>query len=171
MSTKYVSDTKAGKSISAYIILNKKGKEVATVRAHYSDGGNVLVNIFQSSETHGFQAGSAGGYGYDKFTAALSGLQIDGHKLTNHCGESKKMPKGGFRAAKPPRGWMFNNRALFTDRKTLATDTERDEWEEKIGRFHNHNLPPGWYYAPTSCYRNEGMNYLRSFGYRILKAI
>ena len=70
--TKYVTDTKAGKSLSAYVILNKKGQHVATVRAHFSDGGTCLVNVHCDKD--GFQRATAGGYGYDKFTAALSGL-------------------------------------------------------------------------------------------------
>ena len=41
---KYVTETKAAKSLSAYVIL-KRGKEVARVTAHFSDGGNVLVNV------------------------------------------------------------------------------------------------------------------------------
>ena len=91
MSTKYVHDTAAGKSISAYIVM-KKCKVVATVRAHYSNGGTCLVNVFSSDGT-AFQYGRATGSGYDKFTAALAGLIIDGITLSDHCGRDEKTVK------------------------------------------------------------------------------
>lgn len=112
MANKYVTDTKAGKSLSAYIVLNKKGEHIATVRAHYSDSGVCLVNVHDDKA--GFQHATAGGYGYDKFTAALSGMTIDGHKMSNHCSTEKapKPPKGrvtfphGF---KVPKGYSLAN--------------------------------------------------------------
>ncbi len=89
--TNYVTDTAAGKSISAYVIL-KNGKEVATVRASYSNGGTCLVNIFHMDGTP-FQYKRARGYGYDKFTAALSGLTIAGIELSDHCGRDENTEK------------------------------------------------------------------------------
>lgn len=41
-----VRETSAGKSISAWVILNKKGVHVATVNAHYSNGGRVSVDVW-----------------------------------------------------------------------------------------------------------------------------
>lgn len=37
-------------------------------------------------ELWGFQRGSAGGCGYDKLAAALSGLVVAGHTMADHCG-------------------------------------------------------------------------------------
>ncbi len=108
--TKYVSDTSAAKSLSAYIILNRKGEHVATVKAYFGNGGSCLVNVHDSKA--GFQYARARGYGYDKFTAALSGLTIDGHKLNDHCGESINPPKGKpcFPANyKPRKGFQLAN--------------------------------------------------------------
>lgn len=146
--TKQVRETKAGKSVSAWIVLKGK-RQVAAVHAHYSDGGTVLVNVFnygdknRSAKDKPFQAGKAGGYGYDKFTAALSGLEIDGHKLTDHC-QGHKKPVNGHkvfkRDEKAPRGWHFAN----------------------------YNSEGNGY---SDCYRIEGLKYLEAIGYTVISAI
>ena len=43
---KQVRDTAAGKSLSAYVILNKKGKHVATVNAHFSNASVCTVDVW-----------------------------------------------------------------------------------------------------------------------------
>lgn len=43
---KQVRETAAGKSISAWIVLNKKGKHVATVNAYYPNGGGCSVDVW-----------------------------------------------------------------------------------------------------------------------------
>lgn len=161
--TKQVRETAAGKSISAYVILNKKGEHVATVQAHFSDSGVCTVDVWNqgSSRTeYRLQQGRASGYGYDKFTAALSGLKIDGHDMSDHCGARKSPPKGRTtwpRDAKPPKGYTFANFQTFTyssdtgERVPLADDS------------------PDYGYG--SCYRIEGMNYLKALGYRVIQAI
>lgn len=151
---KRVRETNAGKSISAYVILNRKGEHVATVQAHFADSGRVTVDIWHTAHDEekpwtSLQQGSAGGYGYDKFTAALSGLIVDGHKLTDHCGESATPPKGRKtwpQGAKPPQGFSFAN------------------W---INADRSENGEEGW----TSCYRLEGLRYLEAIGYRVIQAI
>ena len=124
-----VSECAAAKSVSAYVILNPKGVHVATLRAHH--GGTCTVNVFQvgdvvnvrsyeaagfrqgdmnrdkylkaAHDAFGFQVGRAGGGGYDKFTAALSGMIIDGHKMTvdNHAEGPNDVP-ARFQSA----GWL-----------------------------------------------------------------
>lgn len=163
---KYVRETAAGKSISAWVVM-RGSREVATIQVHYADGGMVTVNAWQDSagaerslaaavkagvkvkpDANGdspfrFQAGRAGGYGYDKLTAALSGLWVDGHKLTDHCGESRKPPRGAKawpRDAKAPRGWHLANYRKESD---------------------------GW----INCYRSPGTRYLEEIGYRVIQAI
>lgn len=42
-----VTDTKAAQSIRAQIVLDAKGDHVATIHAHFSDSGRVLVNVTQ----------------------------------------------------------------------------------------------------------------------------
>ena len=159
MATKYVSDTNAGKSVSAYVIL-KRHHHVATIRAHFSDGGVCLVNVFnhgrsKSAEKLPFQSGKASGYGYDKFTAALSGLEIDGHKLSNHCEFSKPLPPSGVwpRDAVAPRGWHFANwkTSEWKDDKRVDVPAERQGY--------------------ASCYRHAGLDYLKALGYSVIQAI
>lgn len=98
---KYVRETKAGKSISAWVVL-KNGEEIAIIQAHYADGGTVTVNIFSDSEKDrelGVQHGYARGYGYDKLGSAMHGLQIDGVRIQSH-GDSgsgfRKLRDAGF---------------------------------------------------------------------------
>ncbi len=201
---RYVRETAAGKSISAWVIF-KAGKEVATVQAHYGSGGAVTVNIFQrdsaakrseaasgrSEAASGrkdlrFQAATTGGYGYDKLTAALSGLWIDGHQLTNHCEDSMNPPRGMkyFPADyKPRKGYRLANYGQF-DRATgeriesyrwreLATAElgETAEWETIKARTRELENAADTVGGYSSCYRVEGFNYLQAIGYTVIQAI
>lgn len=166
MASKYVHDMEAGKSISAYVILNKRGEHVATVRAFH--GQSTLVNVWNHTskawarcvkarklkgtsertahDLYAFQHGRAGGYGYDKFTAALSGLIIDGHEMTDHCGGRLAMLKGLTlfpRDFKVPPGYA------------LANFHRRDDGTEGY----------------MDCYRLQGLEYLKALGYNVITAI
>ncbi|RVT75635.1 hypothetical protein EM858_14400 [Agrobacterium sp. CNPSo 2736] len=195
---KYVSDTKAGKSISAYIILNKKGEHVATVKAHFSDGGTCLVNVHDDKA--GFQRGTASGFGYDKFTSALSGLTIDGHELTGHCSRdgAPKPPKGRKtfpHDVKPRKGYSFANYTTIS--RETGNTIYRDEWikrayeelgiadasnDEKNARWNEvaekaHDLETTWRKSEdceagySSCFRLSGLDYLKALSYRVIQAI
>lgn len=183
---KYVRETAAGKSISAWLVLKGK-RQVATVQAHYSNSGTVLVNVFQDdegarrsaiaakrdgetvkSDNYGremyAQGGMAGGYGYDKHTAALSGMWIDGHKMTDHCSHygAPKRPPNGLqrwpRDAKAPRGYMFANyQSKFI---TFGFNPEKHEREGFSGN-------DGY----DSCFRLEGLKYLEAKGYTVIHVI
>lgn len=147
---KYVTDSKAAGSLSAYVILNKKGVHVATVQAHYGSGGGVQVDVWGAHEL--IHQGKAGGYGYDKFTAALSGAIIDGVKIYDHC--------GGY----APEEKKLKEKAV----KLYAFDPEKGErFANKHGMsFSNWNN--GTY---TSCYFASGLDRLTALGYRVIKAI
>ena len=86
--TKYVVDTAAGKSLSAWIIMRGK-KQVGKVQAHFGNS-RVTVNVWDFTKEESFQSSSASGYGYDKLTSALSGLTVGGIRLSDHCGEQLK---------------------------------------------------------------------------------
>lgn len=176
----YVTDKAAAKSISAFIVLNRKGDYVATVRIHYGNS-TVLANIHQTDSAarkcfalahgldsvasneigrtayklFGFQHGKASGYGYDKATAALAGLMLDGHVITNHCSRLD--------APKPPRGRKSFPRD-YKPRKgySLANWRTRD--------FDGRDLPDNEA-GYQDCYRDSGLKYLESIGYRIHQAI
>lgn len=164
--TKYVRETAAAKSIRALVILNPKGVHVATVQAHFGQS-RVLVNVWheyqKGKETPDMQHGQAGGYGYDKFTAALSGLTIDRHPMTDHCSRLKapKYPKG--RNSYPsnfkvPKGYTLAN---YASGSKVYPDTG--------ARVYSKLAPDESGY--TDCYRKEGLKYLESIGYRVITAI
>lgn len=206
---RYVSDTSAGKAISAYVILNKRGEYVAKVTMHHAS--SCLVNVFQSGKALerseaaamralgklpadglGFQFGRASGYGYDKATAALSGLYIDGHKLTDHCSRdgAPKPPKGRTlypRDAKPKAGYSFAN--YSTRRKSDGKDMRSHDWKcqaidelgegsewsavsERMAELESAFLASDDCEAGyMSCHRDPGLRYLESIGYRVIQAI
>lgn len=80
---KQVRETAAGKSISAWVVM-KGENQVAQVQAHYSNSGVVSVDCWATPEWE-IQQGKASGYGYDKLSAALDGMTIDGHRLYDNC--------------------------------------------------------------------------------------
>lgn len=156
----FANETKAWSRATGYVIF-KGSRLVARIYVAFpQDGAGLLrVTCFQDSkaaqksepvllktgrkphESTGYvQHGSAGGYGYDKKTSALSGMVIDGHALSDHCGRRKKAPPSGAwpHEAKAPRGWRFAN------------------YSQEKG---------GW----TDCYRLEGLRYLQELGYTVVE--
>lgn len=130
---KYVSETKAAKAISAHVILHG-ARVVAVVKIHHGTGRK-FCNIHQRSEAwrksaamygidvstrvgeetghdrFSFQYASASGYGMDLTNQMLAGLWIDGHKLSDNCGEWLQRPDAGHwpRDAVAPPGYRFAN--------------------------------------------------------------
>lgn len=213
-----VRETKAGKSISAWVIL-KRGTHVATVNAHFSDGGRVSVDVwnlgdkptvrcaetalncgalseaafnkavaaskvqrnygkdtdhegYAAYDLFGLQQSSAGGYGYDKLSAALSGLWIDGVQLadnSSHNAESEKM-KAAY------------NRDCERYKKSEAIEGQgvrvyyefpegfKKRWDDKAKRigayFQNYN---GGKFRDL--YLNSGLKRLEDMGYDVIQAI
>jgi hypothetical protein len=181
-------DTAAGKAISAILIQRKSGEYVAKILAHH--GSACLVNVFQSDkaaeksakrsgfsidELH-FQHARAGGGGYDKFTAALSGAWIDGHYMGDHCGTLNvpKRPDGlpGYpQDFKPPRGFTLANRTQWTRapgdqwRQVDRRQLDRDE------TYRNQIQSAESFIGYSSCHRMEGLRYLDAKGYRVTTVI
>jgi hypothetical protein len=217
--SKYVSQTAAGKSIKARLIM-KGTREVATVLTHYGNSGSVLVNVFQCSEatrrsiearakagnpfkpqewdSEGrFQWARARGYGYDKETAALRGMNIDGHELTDHCDRTKapKPPKGRRTypyEMKAPKGYQFANYRQIsrsTGRRVRSFDFidkakeqlsytsggSDEQWQavhELAEKLENEWLQSEDCEAGYSdCYRLSGLGYLESLGYSVRQVL
>jgi hypothetical protein len=218
--SKYVSQTAAGKSIKARLIM-KGTREVATVLTHYGDSGSVLVNVFQCSEaakrsiearakagnpfksqewdSEGrFQWARARGYGYDKETAALRGMNIDGHDLTDHCDRTKapRPPKGRRTypcEMKAPKGYQFSNYCRisrstgkrinshdFRDKATAQLGINpvarsNDQWEQIQNLAER--LENEWLQSEdcevgySDCYRLPGLEYLESLGYSVWQVL
>lgn len=195
MASNYVSDTNAGKSISAYIILNKRGEHVATVRATWSNSGTCLVNVHDNKD--GFQHAKRRGYGYDKFTSALSGMTIDGHEMSDHCGVSLSPPKGRKlfpRDYKPRKGYTLANWQEVSKESgrnldvydfdleargnlNFASDEELNNFESNALAIERRKLIAAWRESDdcergyTSCFRKSGLDYLNAIGYRVIQAI
>ena len=180
-----VRERPAGKAVSAYVILKGK-REVATVHVLRAPGGGVQVDVWQPYEAAGrseaaarkagekippapkygltLQQARAGGYGYDKFTAAMSGTWIDGHKLTDHCGASLKKPRGMsyFPADfKAPKGYSLSNFGAYVK----ATGAKHDpQW---VPEHEGAETVTGY----SDCYRLAGLDYLAAIGYTVIKVI
>lgn len=181
--TKYVRETSAAKSIKAFVIM-KGSRHVATVQAHYGNS-RCLVNVWHNDGSAPMQHGSASGGGYDKFTAALSGLTIDGHVMSDHCGARLSPPKalGYFPADyKPRRGYRLENYGEYDAHGVRwtsysAQDSARTqlgesaEWDA-VGALAKQlradaNLTRGY----SSCYKESGLSYLEALGYSVISAI
>jgi hypothetical protein len=113
-------------------------------------------------EVLGIQTASAGGCGYDKKTAALAGMVIDGHHLTNHCQTKKPLPDGQLvwresdRKALESEGYRFANYTRITDQEA-----------ERFAHFGQAIGVEGY----RDAYRLSGLDYLVSIGYRVIQAI
>lgn len=203
-----VRDTAAAKSVSAYVIL-KGARRIATVRAHFSNNGRVIVNVWQEpeaakrsaraaekageplkpageySEPGEYQAAKAGGYGYDKFAAALAGMWIDGHRMGDHSStrDAPPMPKGHTRYPsdfKAPKGYHLSNWQPGSDAHTaaaaaLVAELEKagNAWDSEPvqsakARLIELEREAGGY---LNCYRSAGLRFLEETGYTVIQAL
>lgn len=192
--TKQVRETAAGQSISATVVLNKKGEHVATVQAHYSNAGRVTVDVWSTSvglegmckredlwaklptgkdyksgafDLWSLQQGSAGGYGYDKHAAALAGLIIDGHTIADHCGQVPEAEKARAALLRAYRRAVVGN--------AVKTPAARDGWQQKAKRIGCHFA--NWQQDADGCegwvslHFDQGLTRLESLGYTVISAI
>lgn len=111
----------------------------------------------------GLQQSRAGGYGYDKFAAALAGLIIDGHTIADHCG---RVPEDEKKRAALMRAYV---RAVESGQP--GSDKA---WREKAARIGCHftnwgSCGVGERYG--SLYFAHGLRRLECFGYKVIQAI
>lgn len=193
----FVRDTKAGQVIAAWIVTDGRGRLMGKVQAHYGES-RVLVNAWDLTPDglEGMQRGSAGGYGYDKLTAALSGLRVAGHVLSDHCEVSLKPPKGapGFALDhKPRKGFTLANRATWIRDNAESPWLALDMTQARVSRFmgapahHTDDLDESErgaldqlraakargdiFEGYTSCHKAAGLDYLKAHGLRVHQAI
>lgn len=160
---------------------DKKGHVAAKIHARYAPSGGVQVDAYnQGGPEEGekgyygprHQAARAGGYGYDKFTACVSGMTIAGVPITNHCGERAKPKRRGFflQSDKLPKGFRLANYTVFDTATKKRANLGRDmthgnpEYEKamKEGR-----LACGY----ADAYRDSGLDILGAYGFRVIQAI
>jgi hypothetical protein len=142
--SKQVRESKAAQSVTAYVIL-KNGEHIATVQALFTNSGNVKVDVWDKTQL--IHQGKADGYGYDKFTAALSGAVIDGIMLYNHC-----------------------EKDALCDEILKNQTNDSNYWcdaQDKHGVW-SANYKNDRY---DSCFYIEGMRRLEAFGYTVIKAL
>jgi len=92
---KLARDFAAFKSVGAWVITHPDRDGYALVQAHYGQS-RVTVTVWDFERTGTPQTASANGGGYDRVTAALAGMTIGGHTLSDHCGLKAK---GGYQTA------------------------------------------------------------------------
>ncbi len=178
-----IRDRAAVKSCGATLIL-KDGRVVAKVISHFSDGGTSTLNVWQSGEPakrsaalreflvpsavesvyrqpddYGegltYQAARAGGYGYDKETAALAGMIIDGVEMTNHCAVRLPLPKG---------------EPLFPLDFTPPAGYRPANYQRAGEGAFGADLPEGAA-GYMSCYRESGLKVLEALGYTVERVL
>ena len=144
---KRVNETKAGVSIAAWVILDKKGNLAAKVHAHFADSGVVTVDVYNLDGTP-LQQGRASGWGYDKLTAALSGVTIAGVKIYDHC--------GGF----------ADEEIALKARMVKAYAKNPDAAEKRAAKLGMRFANGG-----DSCFFISGLDRLLAFGFTVIQAI
>lgn len=158
LTRKQVRETSIGKSISAYVVLRNDGRHVATIQAAFLDSGNVMVDVWGPHSLE--HQGKAGGYGYDKFTAALSGAEIDGNVIYDHS-------VGNYETDVTPK---YPELSSLMARYNNSFDNKSIDWQEKaksIGASFA-NWKDGKYH---SLYFISGLERLTALGYKVIKAI
>ncbi len=182
---KQVREMEAAKKIRAIIVINPKGEHVGTVQAYF--GARVVVDVWnvgdraiiKTAKAQGVelsaadewekfapfahQQGSAGGGGYDRFTAALAGMYIDGIKLFDHCGQDENSRRALVAYQKDSEkycGEGASPEARQTGEKVLKR--KRELFRRQGMRLAN---------GGKSLHYMDGLNRLREMGYKIITAI
>jgi len=151
--------------VAAKIVTHPKKDGYAKVLAAYPKDGAGRLTVYV---VDGFgprfttQRGRAGGYGYDKFTAALSGLTIDGHVMSDHSGAD-------LMAAKLLK--QYGKIALAGQDTTAIEAKIRAKGYSLTNWTSNGGYKPNEWNGYQSCYKTPGLDYLRAIGYRVIDVI
>ena len=129
----------------------KKPEGYAIINVAYPKDGAGRLTVYvvdRFGATSTFSSGTASGCGYDKLTAALEGLSVDGVKFTDSCATDATAARLLKRArAGTPTANLLKGKGRAYD-------------------FANYDGV-----GPTSCYRKPGMDVLRALGYRIIQGV
>ena len=166
-------------NVSVSVILDRKGVHVATVRWLFPRDGAGTVRCEVQTPGQGITyRGRAGGYGYDKRTAALAGAVIAGIQIANHCGygeESHEKAKARLmtryiRAAS--RGMTADEMKAF-EAKARAMGAHFANWCRAPGcpvePDGQGGTRPGYRY--TSLHTQSGLDRLSALGFRVIDAV
>lgn len=157
---------------AAKIVLNKKGEHIATIQFRYGSGGGVQCDVWARNPGEKWLSlvhqKKAGGYGYDKAAAALSGAVIEGYKMADHCGHVEAA--GEKKREALMRAYQRRVKAGGMSREDHAAFEKK---AARIGcRFANWNapavgLPRSW----GSLHNESGLGRLEMLGFRVITAI
>lgn len=165
-----------------------RARMLANLPDYYQNAKPEALESWLAHERFSVQRGHAGGYGYDKKTAALSGMIVDGLALSNHCGRDKssarwlrewrKVRKSGGDTSKVEErarkaGYSFAN-WQGAEAESIARNMKRHGMTEKQARERcsgysdEFTRKHGGY---MDCYRREGLEFLAARGYHIIHGI
>lgn len=153
--------------VGVIVITHPRKKGHARVLTAYpKDGaGRLTVYIVDGFGDHyTTQKGTAGGYGYDKKTAALSGLTVDGHEITDHCGQD----------ATSARLLKAYGRAMLAGDEVKAqavVDRARKAGYQFANWTGGCGYKPNAWAGYQSCYKLSGLDYLRALGYNVIEVL
>lgn len=160
---------------SAWIVLDKKGREVANIQARYGSGGGVQVDVWATKPGEKCLAlvhqKKSSGYGYDKFTASLAGAEIDGYRMADHCGRAEE--KHEKQKAALLRAYR---RRVLSAPMTKDETTKFEQKAARIGaRFANYckdtRADGSEYWSWQSLHTQSGLDRLDCMGYRVIRAL
>lgn len=161
---KQVRESSVAKSVRAIVVLNPQGKHVGTVQAHYSDAGICRVDVWAIPHGHNHfelrHQGRADGGGYDKFTAALAGTVIDGHRLFDHCERGVESNALLMEYNTKPIKWDGLVHKRFIDKaKAIGASFASVSKDTKGNPYY------------MACYMLPGLERLEKMGYTIINAL
>lgn len=78
-----ITESPAFNRVGASVIINPAGDVCGTIKILYPKDGAGLLRVVLHKHGENPQIGTAGGYGYDKLSAALQGLEFDGITLAS----------------------------------------------------------------------------------------
>jgi hypothetical protein len=142
---------------SSYVVLNKKGEHVATVQFNLGSGGCVQCDVWSRKPGQSYleltHQKKAGGYGYDKRTAALAGAIVEGYQIADHCGRIEE------------EGEMLRSKII----KAYGKADTHEKREALIKKANNNGLRFANEY--NSLHAESGLDRLSSLGYNVITAL
>ena len=135
-------------NVTAHVVI-KKGEVRAIVQFLYTKAGVVHCQVIDKINGGLIHSGKAGGYGYDKASAALSGAVIDGVTIYDHC-------------SLPTENDKQIMRGLVELHKRYGHEVASDAAKKHGARMAN---------GGESAYYESGLDRLRVLGYQVIKAV
>lgn len=93
-----ITESPAFNRVGAYVIINSKGDICGTIKILYPADGAGTLKVVLHERGYDPQIGKAGGYGYDKLSAALQGMKFSNITLTDYpCNWERQLQNAGYR--------------------------------------------------------------------------